>query len=39
MSERSVHIGRNPRSGVEIKTPVCKFVKFKSSKILKEAVK
>lgn len=35
---RECRRGRNPRTGEEIEIPACKVVKFRPSKVLKEAV-
>ncbi|QGY41154.1 DNA-binding protein [Pseudodesulfovibrio cashew] len=39
VDERKARVGRNPRTGAEIKIPATKVVKFRPGKILKDAVK
>ncbi|WP_419787951.1 HU family DNA-binding protein [Pseudodesulfovibrio sp.] len=39
VDERKARVGRNPRTGDEIKIPATKVVKFHPGKVLKEAVK
>ncbi len=39
VDERKERVGRNPRSGEEIRIPACKVVKFRPGKLLKDAVK
>ncbi|WP_281168144.1 HU family DNA-binding protein [Maridesulfovibrio zosterae] len=39
VDERKERVGRNPRTGEEIKIPACKVVKFRPGKLLKDAVK
>ncbi|WP_342743588.1 HU family DNA-binding protein [Desulfovibrio gilichinskyi] len=39
VDERKERVGRNPRTGDEIKIPACKVVKFRPGKLLKDAVK
>ncbi|OIQ51578.1 DNA-binding protein HRL53 [Pseudodesulfovibrio hydrargyri] len=36
---RKARVGRNPRTGLELKIPETKVVKFRPGKILKDAVK
>jgi len=38
VQERKERIGRNPRTGEEIKIPASKVVKFRPGKLLKDAV-
>lgn len=38
VEERKARVGRNPRTGKELKIPATKVVKFRPGKILKEAV-
>jgi DNA-binding protein HU-beta len=38
IAERAARMGRNPATGVEIKIPASKTVKFKAGKTLKEAL-
>jgi DNA-binding protein HU-beta len=37
--ERKARVGRNPRTGKEIKIPATKVVKFRPGKLLKDAIK
>ncbi|CCH47764.1 HU family DNA-binding protein [Pseudodesulfovibrio piezophilus] len=39
VDERKARVGRNPRTGAEIKIEATKVVKFRPGKILKDAVK
>jgi len=39
VDKRQARVGRNPRTGAEIKIPATKVVKFRPGKILKDAVK
>jgi len=39
VTKRAARIGRNPRTGKEIKIPACKVPKFKAGNQLKGAVK
>lgn len=39
VDSRKARVGRNPRTGAEIKIPATKVVKFRPGKILKDAVK
>lgn len=38
VSERAARIGRNPRTGADIKIPASKMPKFKAGKALKDAL-
>ncbi|MDD3312044.1 HU family DNA-binding protein [Pseudodesulfovibrio sp.] len=39
VDKRKARVGRNPRTGAEIKIPATKVVKFHPGKVLKDAVK
>ncbi len=39
VEQRKARVGRNPRTGVEIKIPATKVVKFRPGKLLKDSVK
>ena len=39
VDKRKARVGRNPRTGAEIKIPATKVVKFRPGKVLKDAVK
>jgi len=39
VDKRKSRVGRNPRTGAEIKIPATKVVKFRPGKVLKDAVK
>ena len=39
VDQRKARVGRNPRTGAEIKIPATKVVKFRPGKLLKDAVK
>ena len=39
VDKRQARVGRNPRTGAEIKIPATKVVKFRPGKVLKDAVK
>ncbi len=39
VDKRKARVGRNPRTGAEIKIPATNVVKFRPGKILKDAVK
>ena len=39
VEKRKARVGRNPRTGKEIKIPATKVVKFRPGKLLKDAVK
>jgi len=38
VDERKARVGRNPRTGAEIQIPAYKVVKFRTGKLLKDAV-